>query len=166
MSIVRDGDEENSRRRREAIADERDGGDREGNDGWARESRNREIGAEPEKGLCKANFGDPGCPYGRTTSHPPTFLSSSSNHAQSRPQELRPRSCAGRLQSGLPVSSCLPSFFRAQRPLPRFRALPAAHLLFLVHTRQQRPVCLAYSHLPRSHLTGYFFSPPFPHALQ
>ena len=29
MSIVRDGDEENSRRRREAIADERDGDDRE-----------------------------------------------------------------------------------------------------------------------------------------
>ena len=150
---AQDDDEgENSRRRREAIADERDGGDREGNDGWARESRNREIGAEPEKGLCKANFGDPGCPYGRTTSHPPTFLSSSSNHAQSRPQELRPRSCAGRLQSAY-SGGLRPSLaFAVLNGVFRFRALPVAPPLLLALMRQLRPVRLPAFALLRVHV--------------
>ena len=72
------------------------------------------------------------------------FLSSS-HHAQSRPQELRPRRRAGRLQSALSPSPPFSTFFACSTGPIQSRALPAARLLFLAHTRQQRPVCICSS---------------------
>ena len=118
------------------------------------------IGAAPEMGLCKAKFSDPGPPYGRTTSHPPTFLPLSSYHAQSRPQKLRPRSCAGRLQSALlfffslqPPSTVLNGSFQS-------RALPVAPLLLLALMRQQRPVRVLFA--PSLASTSNEYSSPSP----
>ena len=127
----------NSRLKRDAMAGNVDGDDREEH-GGARKAGEQGIVSAPEFGLCKANFGDPARPYGRTTSSLPLSFSLS-HHAPSRPQKLRPRSCAGRLESARRFSPYFLDFCVLNEP-PQLRPLLAAPPLFLALTRQRRPV--------------------------
>ncbi len=90
--------------------------------------------------LCKANFGDPGRPYGRLTSHPPTFFPSPRTmHRVALRNSVRAAALAASKVRTV-FSTHFPASFVLNGVL-QSRALPAVlPLLFLAHMRQQRPV--------------------------